>query len=143
MSSAAIQYVSPLGQIIKDQALNQLATGDMSAVTQTPAVDSGASTPAAPTGITVNTRRGIITMYTSAIGANSSTSFTLTNRHIKETSIVLIGVAQHDAYAVGTAWATAQVNRARNGSADVVLANGGSTALTSTQIKLWFIVLDL
>lgn len=146
---SAIQYVSPLGQIVKDQAVNQLATGDMNAVAQTPVVDSGASTPSTnSTGVTVNARRGIFTMYTGFLGAGGSRSFTFTNRYIKETSIVLIGVAQHDGYGtvgvgVITQWVIPHVNRARNGSADVILANGGSSSLSSAQIKLWFIVLDL
>ena len=150
MSAIQSQYVSPLGQIVKDQALNQLATGDMSAVTQTPAVNSSASTPSTDTtGVTVNARRGIFTIYTGNLGGRGSRSFTFQNSHIKETSIVLIGVAQYDVYgSLGgfdrPHWVTAHVIRAQNGSANVVLANSGNGSIdASAPIKLWFIVLDL
>ena len=141
MSSSAIQYISPLGQICKEQALAQLATGDHLSSGQ---LVTHATVGAVP-GPTLNARRGQITFTTlgAVIPINGSVQFTLTNSHIKSTSIVLAGWSAVT-FTLATMCPAVAVTSVSNGSCVVTLSNGGSADIAAGNIaKVWFIVLDL
>lgn len=140
MSSSAIQYITPLGQICKEQALAQLATGDHLSAGQAITVPSVG----APGGAVVNARRGQITFTAlgSTIPIGGSLQFTLTNSHIKSTSIVLVGWAAVT-FTLATMCPAVAVTSVSNGSCVVTMSNGGSVAVADGLAKIWFIVLDL
>ena len=140
MSSSAIQYISPLGQICKEQALAQLATGDHLSSGQ---LVTHATVGAVP-GPTLNARRGQITFTTlgAVIPINGSLQFTLTNSHIKSTSIVLAGWSLVT-FTLATMCPAVAVTSVSNGSCVITLSNGGSVAIADGTAKVWFIVLDL
>jgi hypothetical protein len=136
-SAAAIQYISPLGQICKEQAMAQFATGDIASSGQSVTVASPVS------GATLHARRGTVTVTASGgITANSSVSLTLSNNHIKPTSVVLVGL-RSAANSSATAYAIPSVSTVAAGSALVNLYNGGSSNLADGSVVFWFIVLDL
>jgi hypothetical protein len=129
-SSSNIQQITSLGAIIKPVAV----PGDQGGGAPSITVADGT------TAVTLNAPEGLVVLTSADCAANTRVEAVLTNSFIRPGSSIMVGVSSANASWApsGSAVAITAIPAAAGGSARIVLANGGATALGALTMTYWF-----
>jgi hypothetical protein len=133
-SVSAIQQINSLGLIVRPEAELPAQAGS----------SVGTVTVAAPsTAIAINALVGEVTItLTTALAAGASITGVMTNQFINANSHVICGIKTSTGAIGATNGATINIIPSGTGTANVILANGGSGAFTDAALVYWFRVLQ-
>jgi len=93
------------------------------------------------TAVTLNTQCGVITLVTSAITANTNSTFTLNNSNVTTSSVVLVTLESQSSAALDNG-VHVGIGVVRSGSVDINVTHTGNQDATAQIRKVHFVVIN-